>query len=203
VLTTNPTRLCAAATILIVLLWPGPAAAWPESAYGKMFRDAQRVLPKALVTLLKDFDSVLVEPCRQVSLEDAARKAIAAFKDRQSGPAVAVAAIRDAGCAAADLNDPQLDPLVQSNLAKFAIVFYGIAPAIQKGDLSGFAKTRRQDSQRLLERLRRSSELPERDQAVENSPRFGIASIAISHAVTDVANVWYHIWKSANGDMGP
>jgi hypothetical protein len=188
---------------MILLLWTHSADAWPDVAYAKMFRDAQRVLPKALVTLLKDFDSVLLQPCRQIPLEEAARKAIAAFKEKQAGPAVAVAAMRDAGCAAADLNDPQLDPLIQSNLARFAIVFYGIDPAIQKGDLASFLKTRRQDSQRLLERLRRSSELPERDQSVENSPRFGIASIAISHAVTDVANIWYHIWKSANGDMSP
>ena len=189
--------------MLMVLLWTRSAEAWPAAGYAKMFRDSQRVLPKALVTLLKDFDSVLLQPCRQVPLEEAARKAIAAFKDKQAGPALAVAAMRDAGCAAADLNDPQLDSFIQSNLNRFAIVFYGIDPAIQKGDLDSFLKTRRQDSQRLLDRLRRSSELPERDQAVENSPRFGIASIAISHAVTDVANVWYYIWKSANGDMSP
>ncbi len=187
--------------VLLISTWATTAYAWPATARTKMLRSAQHALPKALATLLNDFDSILVQPCRKLSVEDAARAAIAAFKDKTSNPATAVAAMRDAGCAAADLSDPQLDAMVQSHLSEFAIVFYGIDPAIRQGDLTGFLKTRREESQRLLQRLRRSSELPDRDTAVENSPQFGIASIALSHAVTDIANIWYHIWKSSTGDL--
>ena len=187
--------------LLVLIACASNAYAWPVNARAKMLRSAQRALPKALATLLNDFDSVLVQPCRKLTVEEASRVAIAAFKDKTASPAAAVAAMRDAACAAADMSDPQLDSLVQAHLNEFAIVFYGMDPAIRNGDLAGFLKTRREESQRLLQRLRRSSELPDRDTAVENSPQFGIASIALSHAVTDIANVWYHIWKSSNGDV--
>jgi hypothetical protein len=187
--------------LAVILISPAATYAWPQTAYNLLFRSAQKPLPKALSMLLADFQSVLLEPCKKITIEDATKAAIRAFENRKGNPAASVAALRDAGCAIAEMSDPRLDSLVSAQSSKFAIVFYGYHPTIQTGNFAEFVKIRKEESERLLRRLQRSSELPDRFSEVENSPQFGIASIAFSHAVTDVANVWYYIWKSVNGDL--
>jgi hypothetical protein len=189
------------ASILLLVLLPGTLEAWPSASYYRIFQDAVRPLPKALATFLKDFESVLRDSCRPVpAVEQAVQQAIEQLMKKED-PRESVAAMRDAGCAMAGLSDPKLDALVEKQAHRFSVVFYGYDHRILQGDLKGFLQMRVEENDRLLQRLRRYSELPDKSTEVEISPQYGIASIAFSHAVTDVANVWYHIWKEANGDL--
>jgi hypothetical protein len=189
------------AVVLLCLAFQASLHAWPATSYPTIFRNAQRALPKSLATFLKDFEGVLMSPCRLMPVERATRAAVQQLSKKNPDPREAIAAIRDAGCAAAEMSDPKLDALVQSQGSRFSVVFYGYDDRVQTGDLNGFLKTRSEESERLLQRLRRSSELPDKTTAIETSPQYGIASIAFSHAVTDVANVWFYIWKEAGGDL--
>ena len=187
--------------LALLTLLPGDLGAWPASAYPRIFQNALHPLPKSMAALLKDFQPVLMEPCQKQTVEAASKAAIEQFTKTDVNQRLSVSAIRDAGCAVAALNDPNLDSLVDANAAKFSVVFYGYHERILAGDLAGFLRVRTQERQQLLSRLNRSSELPDRNNTVELSPNYGIASIAFSHAATDVVNVWFHIWKEAHGDL--
>jgi len=190
-----------ASILLLLVLQAVQVEAWPRASYRRIFQDARRPLPTALATFIKDFESVMLSPCRTSTAEEAARNAIELLTKKSGDPREAVAALRDAGCAVAEMNDPKLDGMAASQTDRFSVVFYGYDERILKGDLKGFLEFRKQESERLMTRLRRYSELPDKSTAIETSPQYGIVSIAFSHAVTDVSNIWYYIWKEAHGDL--
>ena len=186
---------------ITVLLAVTTAGAWPATTYPQIFVDARQTLPGPLQQLLKDMEPVLYQPCSQTSVMEAAQQAIDHFTRQEGDLRAAVAAMRDAGCAAAALNDPRMDALVEAQRSRFAVVFYGWDSAIEVGDLAAYVEVRQREVQALASRFERTSELPNRSDMVELSPEFGMAAVAYSHAVTDVANVWLHIWISVNGSF--
>ena len=187
--------------LTFLLFLPASLSAWPAAASAGIFKNAIHPMPKALSSLLNDNLQVLMSPCHPLSPDAAAKSAIQQLSQKDSDPRLVVAALRDAGCAAAGISDPTLDSFVNANFEKFSVVFYGYDDRLLAGDLTGFLKTRTDESTRLLARLKRSSELPDRNTALETSPNFGIASIAFSHAVTDVVNIWSYIWRESRGDL--
>ena len=184
---------------MLMVAFPGPAQAWPESTYRAIFGHAQKALPDALGRLLSDMATVVGRPCEVLPLREAVERAVAEFADRDGNPGRAVAALRDAGCAAAAANDPGMDRLIQAQSPKFAVVFYGYHSAIIEGDLGRYLSERAAERERLAARYRQTSQLPNRSEQIELSPEFGMASIAYSHAVSDVANVWFYIWTAGGG----
>ena len=101
--------------LALLFMLPGNLGAWPASAYPKIFQNALHPLPKSLAALLKNFEPILMEPCQKQTVEAASKAAIEQLTRNEVNPRLAVAAIRDAGCAAAALNDPNLDSLVNAN----------------------------------------------------------------------------------------
>ena len=184
---------------LVLVAAPTPAHSWPASLYPEIFRNAQEVLPPPLARLLEDMGSFLRQPCKPGDVEETVQRAISEFSKRGGNLESAIAALRDAGCAAAAINDPGMDAFVEAQEEKFAVVFYGYHATIRDGDLAGYLKVRGEERRKFDSRFERSRELPSRSASVELSPEFGVASIAFSRAVTDVANVWFHIWTSVNG----
>ncbi len=188
-------------SVLMVLASAQPARAWPETAYPQIFDNAIRVLPPPLRRLLEDMESSLHQSCLPTRTEQAAAQAIEQLRSPNGSLERAVTAMKDAGCAIAAMNDPKMDVLVESERKNFAVVFYGWHPVIEDGNLPEYLRIREEEHQRLLDRFGRTSELPNRSDNVELSPEFGMASIAFSHAVTDVANVWLYVWTSVNGAL--
>jgi hypothetical protein len=189
----------AALALAVVLSAAAPGHAWPNAAYRQIFLEARKALPEPLQQLLADAAPILDQTCGPMGLDEAVDRAIAGFSDEGGDLPGAMDALRDAGCAAAALNDPGMDALVTQQQSRFRVVFYGWHPAIRDGDLGAYIGERQAEIAELAARYERTSQLPNRSEQVEVSPEFGVASVAYSHAVTDVANIWLYIWIAVNG----
>jgi hypothetical protein len=106
-------------------------------------------------------------------------------------------------------DDPRLGPqhddfeqYFERRLARFPTVFYGLAPNFQLGSYLDRMVTRSSRLSPLLgEEYFRGGEVHTSGDFDDRSTAFGVASVCYSHAVTDLVNLYYYIWKEAGGDV--
>jgi hypothetical protein len=105
--------------------------------------------------------------------------------------------------------DPRLGPMhddfeqyFERRMARFPTVFYGLTPDFRLDAYLDRMVTRSSRLSPLVSgeyfrdgSLHRSSEFD------DHSTAFGVASVCYSHAVTDLVNLYYYIWKEAGGDV--
>lgn len=106
-------------------------------------------------------------------------------------------------------DDPRLDAshndfeqYFERRMPKFATVFYGLDPGFRLGDYLDRTFTRTGKFYPLMsEEYFRFGERRTSAEFDDRSTAFGVASVCYSHAVTDLVNLYYYIWREAGGDV--
>ena len=227
---------------LVLIAAVRPAGAWTDATRLRMLKDALKVTPPALGTILKPFDKELqrgmLVPSRREEEEVHYQNA-----DGSSGLAAAAVAAKESEARAflqkkhglrrfafemgvlahlvadvcfplnvsdADAREPlyreAYRSYIERSLGKIPYVLdRRPTPLLDRGEIEAH----------LMESARRAGKnyafigpafnddgTPRSPEALdERSIPFGVASLAYSEAVNDIARVWFHLWRAANGDM--
>jgi hypothetical protein len=102
--------------------------------------------------------------------------------------------------------DPSHDDFEQyfeRRLAKFPTVFYGLDAQPSVASIVERAVTRTGRFYPLMgsEYLAADGERRTSADFDDHSTAFGVASVCYSHAVTDLVNLYYYVWREAGGDV--
>lgn len=106
--------------------------------------------------------------------------------------------------------NPRLDPshddfeqYFERQMAKFPTVFYGLDDQPNVSTIVARAVTRTEHFYPLMssEYLAGDGERRTSADFDDHSTAFGVASVCYSHAVTDLVNLYYYIWREAGGDV--
>jgi hypothetical protein len=90
----------------------------------------------------------------------------------------------------------------ERKVTKFPTVFYGLDPQFQLDAYLDASMKRTAALYPLLsEEYFRGGQRRSSSEFDDRSTAFGIASVCYSRAVTDLVNIYYHIWKEAGGDV--
>ena len=239
----RPPAAVLASVLALGLAWAAPAWAWTEATRQRMVRDALKITPPALSTILqryrKDLDRGMLEPSRREGEEvhiqhaDGSKGLAAAAAETKEREVRAIVREKrsfrrfayEMGALAhlvADVEFPlnasdadAREPLyreayrtyIEKNLDRIPFVLDRAGPAdLERGDsLQGFlmAGARRAGAvYGLIGPSFKDDGTPARPEALDDrSVAFGIASVAYSHAVSDIVFVWRHVWTTINGDL--
>jgi hypothetical protein len=88
-------------------------------------------------------------------------------------------------------------------MAKFPTVFYGLDDQPNVSTIVDRAVNRTEHFYPLMasEYLPDDGEQRTSADFDDHSTAFGVASVCYSHAVTDLVNLYYYIWREAGGDV--
>jgi len=90
----------------------------------------------------------------------------------------------------------------ERKLQRFPTVFYGLEPDFRLERYLASTFDRSANFYPLLsEEYFRFGERRTSQDFDDRSTAFGIASVSYSHAVTDLVNIYFHIWREAGGDV--
>jgi hypothetical protein len=220
-----PARLLPAA---LGLLLAAPAFGWTPHTQTAIAREAARLAPPDLARQLekhqRTFEAGVLAPLQQGSGEaldqaaaTAVQNAVAAIKAHQPFEEIVqrlgtvafyMAAANDPLAAGSDPEEGRYSAdylrYAESAEPRFPLIFYGISPALdKKKDLRPVlteALRRGRDLYPLVAREYRKIDYASGiGRFDDRSTAFGVASVAFSHAVTDVTLALRYIWITAGG----
>lgn len=99
----------------------------------------------------------------------------------------------------------EFNKFIISNLDKFPFVFYGYSSKhLENNDINGFVNSIVQRSsilrERLMEKMHADGKVVPADKFDEKSVVFGVSAISYQHSISNIVQLWMHIWKTAHGD---
>jgi hypothetical protein len=206
--------------VAALLFLPATALAWTPPANTLIAKKSLQYAPPDLRLLIEKFPREYAAGLEETASGDLRQQigtlatgTIKMIRSNQPMPLV----VERLGLLArlvADANNPlkldrRLDPVTddyehyfERKIVLFPTVFYGIDSNFRLSAYLDRTLARSKTFAPLVaEEYFGDGEEHTSDDFDDRSTAFGIASVSYSHAVTDVVNLYYYIWKEAGGDV--
>ena len=197
------------AALLIIFLVPMTAGAWTRASDQRIAKKAAALAPSDLRTMIERYHSDYQKGLSRAIATNALRNQIEA----ETNAAIAIVRTRKPmsdlvehlGVLAhlvAEANTPahgDFEEYFEHRMTKFPTVFYGLDTNF---DVQRYFDRTFNRTSRFHPLVESEYERAASSQAFDDrSTAFGVASVCYSHAVTDLVNLYYYIWKEAGGDV--
>jgi len=197
--------------LLIFALLPFNAHAWTLVADRQIAAAGAKLAPPDLYIVIKDFNRDYTRGIEKALAEEGNHGVLRERIDNETRGVIAMlkanepmsAVVERLGFIAhllTDANTPDAGAdfthYFESRITKFPTVFYGPEPRLRVGAFVDHIVSRTATFKPLV-----AEEYTRGDSASfdDRSTAFGVASVCYSHAVTDTANLFTHIWREAGG----